>query len=88
MSISVVHAFHKHENKICNAKNESHFHSKSTDCDQLHYFSQSLSGKQNLFEEFLFDKIIIQNQFYSDFTLKNSYPNTYEGRGPPIITVF
>lgn len=43
MGIGLAHAFHKHDNSICMAMDEQHIHQEKTDCDQLHYFSQTLN---------------------------------------------
>lgn len=44
MGIGLAHAFHKHDKSICMALDEQHIHQEKTDCDQLHYFNQTLSN--------------------------------------------
>lgn len=88
MSISVVHAFHQHENNLCLAENESHIHSETSDCDQLHYFSQTIDFGESKASEISCEKILIQNQFYSEFELIRSFSKADPDRGPPVITVF
>lgn len=43
IGIGLVHSFHHHDSSICYAKTEQHIHQEKTDCDQLHYFSQTLN---------------------------------------------
>ena len=88
MSISIVHAFHQHESNLCLAINESHYHSEITDCDQLHYFSQTVDSSKTSFKEISFEIILILNDFHTEFNLTNSFSKGYSNRGPPIITVF
>ncbi len=88
MSISIVHAFHKHESNLCVAKNESHYHSETTNCDQLHYFSQTLRNAEPVFKGISFEKVLIHNQFFSEFDLIQSFLKADLDRGPPVINVF
>ena len=43
IGIGLIHSFHEHDTSICYAKTEQHIHQEKTDCDQLHYFSQTLN---------------------------------------------
>ena len=43
MGIGLAHAFHSHDSNMCLAVDENHIHQEKTDCDQLHYFSQTLN---------------------------------------------
>jgi len=88
MSISVVHAFHKHESNLCIAKNETHYHSEITNCDQLHYFSQTIHDGEPAFKEILFEKVLIHNEFFYEFDLIQSFLKADLDRGPPVINVF
>ena len=88
MGISVVHAFHQHESNICLAIDESHFHSDDTECDQLHYFSQTVEVGFPTFN--IFSKANFQNlnQLQIELEITNSIPLADPVRGPPVITVF
>ena len=88
MSISLVHAFHQHENNLCLAENESHIHTDQTDCDQLHYFSQTIDYGETKTSEVSCEISFIQNQFYSEFQLIRSFSKADPDRGPPFVTVF
>ena len=44
IGIGFAHAFHNHDNNICLAVDENHIHQEKTDCDQLHYFNQTVSS--------------------------------------------
>jgi len=88
MAIGVAHAFHQHENNLCVAQDESHFHAEKTDCDQLHYFSQTLTGGEVSFIEIQSNEILVQNQFNSEFKLLHSFSKSEPTRGPPVINVF
>ena len=88
MGISVVHAFHQHENITCLAKNESHFHSEEPNCEDLHYFSQTLNVGDIRIEDMSVDRLFVQNEYYSEFTLIHSFSKSYPNRGPPVIIVF
>ncbi len=87
MGIGMAHAFHQHENKLCLAKNESHFHSDKTNCDQVHYFSQTLSDGVTGFNQIRFKEIIKQNPFNSEFEHAHSFLKSDPDRGPPAIIV-
>ena len=87
MGIGVVHAIHQHEINICLAKTESHFHSEKINCDQLHYFSQTIHDGEVLSKGFTFEQILIQNQFFKHFELVHSFPKEDTDRGPPFINV-
>ena len=87
MGIGIAHAFHQHENNLCLAENESHIHAEKTNCDQLHYFSQTLSAGEIGYHQFPFNEIINQNPFNSEFDLAHSFPKSDPDRGPPFITV-
>ena len=88
IGIGAVHAFHQHENDLCIAQDESHFHSEKTNCDQLHYFSQTLSDGELNVKEISFNEIFVYNQFNSEFELLHSFSKSYPTRGPPVINVF
>ena len=87
MGIGMAHAFHQHEDNLCLAKNESHFHAEKTNCNQLHYFNQTLSAGEIGYHQIPFDEIINQNPFNSEFDLTPSFPKAAPDRGPPVITV-
>ncbi len=88
MGISVVHALHQHESNLCLAKTESHYHSEKTNCDQLHYFIQTINDGETPSKGFAFEEILLQNQFLAEFYLAHSFPQADPDRGPPIINVF
>lgn len=88
MGIGAVHAFHQHESNLCIAQDESHFHLEKTDCEQLHYFSQTLTSGEFIFKEIQSNEVIVQNQFNSEFKLLHSFSKSYPTRGPPVINVF
>jgi len=88
MSISVVHAFHKHESNLCIAENETHYHSEITNCDQLHYFSQTVDSSEASFKEISFEIVLVLNDFHTEFNLTRSFSEDYSNRGPPVINVF
>jgi len=88
MGISVVHAFHQHESNVCLAIGESHYHAEITDCDQLHYFSQTVDSSEPSFKEISIEIVLILNEFHTEFNLTHSFSKGYSNRGPPVITVF
>ena len=87
MGIGMAHAFHQHESELCQVKNESHYHSEKNDCDQLHYFSQTISDGLLVFSETSFIHYNLQDELYLEFTFVNSYSKADPDRGPPAITV-
>ena len=88
MGIGVVHAFHQHESELCQAKNESHYHSEKNDCDQLHYFSQTISDGFLVFSETSFIYFNLQDELCLQFSFVNSYSKADSDRGPPFINVY
>lgn len=87
MGIGVVHAFHQHESELCQAKNESHYHSEKNDCDQLHYFSQTISDGILVFSETTFTQYDLQDDLYLEFSFVKAYSKADSDRGPPVINV-
>ncbi|MDN3644291.1 hypothetical protein QWY87_16370 [Lutimonas halocynthiae] len=87
MSISVVHAFHQHDSNICLAIDESHFHAEKTDCEQLHYFSQTLNDGGIVIFDIATSRLFVQNEYYTNFTLIQSFSKADPDRGPPAINV-
>lgn len=88
MGISVVHAFHQHENITCLAENEGHFHSEESNCEDLHYFSQTLNDGDTKFTDISVDRLYVQNEYYSEFIVIHSFSKSDSNRGPPVIPVF
>ncbi len=88
MSIGLAHAFHQHENERCLAQNESHFHAETTDCDQLHYFSQTIDAGGSIFNETSLSEFNLQDQVYFELRIIDSFPKADLDRGPPVINVF
>ena len=88
MGIGVVHAFHQHENNLCIAQDESHYHSEKNDCDQLHYFSQTISDGILVFSETTFTQCDLQDDLYLEFSFVKAYSKADSDRGPPVINVF
>lgn len=87
MGIGLAHAFHQHENIICLAENESHFHSEETNCDQLHYFSQTVNGGDFVETKIPVNELFVEKEYFSEFTLIHFFSKADPDRGPPIITV-
>ncbi len=87
MGIGMAHAFHQHEDNLCIAKNESHFHADKTKCDQLHYFSQTLTFVETGHHINPLSGVTNQNAFTSEFDLAYSFMKSDPVRGPPVITV-
>ena len=85
--IGLMHSFHDHDTTICYAKTEQHVHQEKTNCNQLHYFNQTLSAGEIGYHQIPFDEIINQNPFNSEFDLTPSSPKAVPDRGPPVITV-
>ena len=87
LGIGVVHAFHQHESELCQAENESHYHSEQNDCNQLHYFSQTISDGILVFNETIPTQFNLQDELYLEFRFVNSYSKADSDRGPPVINV-
>ena len=87
MGIGMAHAFHQHKSELCLEKNENHFHSEKTNCDQLHYFSQTLHDEETASRDLSFTVIFDLNEYYSEFNLIHSFSKADPDRGPPVITV-
>ncbi len=87
MGIGVVHAFHEHDTIECLAENESHFHSEALDCEQLHYFSQTVNDGILVETIICIDRIFEDKEYYSAFSLIQSFSKADPDRGPPVINV-
>ena len=87
MGIGTAHAFHQHKSELCLDKSESHYHSEKTNCDQLHYFSQTLHDGETAYRDLSFTVIFDLNEYYSEFNLIQSFSLADPDRGPPFITV-
>ena len=87
MGIGMAHAFHQHKNELCLEKNESHYHSEKTNCNQLHYFCQTLHDGEIAARAVSFPEIFDLNKYYSEFNLIHSFSKADPDRGPPVIDV-
>ena len=88
MGIGLVHSFHDHDNISCHTKTEQHIHQDKTDCDQLHYFSQTLN------KEISPDVLIIKvywstiDQLVCSSRISFDLDQNDPDRGPPFFNVF
>ena len=87
MGIGLAHAFHQHESNLCLALDESHIHAEKTNCEQLHYFSQTLHDGGIVVFDIATPRLFGQNEYYTSFTLIQSFSKADPDRGPPAITV-
>ena len=87
LSIGLVHSFHDHDTSICYAKTENHIHQEKTDCDQLHYFSQTLnhSDVEKLVSIKAYWSTLDQGVYTSLFII--NLEETDPDRGPPFFNV-
>jgi len=87
LSIGLVHSFHDHDSSICYAKTENHIHQEKTDCDQLHYFSQTLnhSDVEKLASIKAYWSTLDQGVYTSLFII--NLEETDPDRGPPYFNV-
>lgn len=88
LGIGLVHALHEHEDNTCRAINESHFHSEKTDCNNLHYFSQTLGDFTLAYQSWTPVQIFGQPTSMIDFKLIKPTLRVMSDRGPPIINTF
>lgn len=88
LGIGLFHVFSEHEENFSHVKNETHFHLERSDCNDVHFFSQTLG-------EFTLDPAswdLIQSfelhSVKTEFLLiKTTLPVITE-RGPPVINSF
>lgn len=88
LGIGVVHSFHEHDNDTCQAKNESHIHSEKTDCNDLHYFSQSISDFAIGCESLEIFQLFNTNEEKTEWTIVAISLDIESDRGPPVIKTF
>ena len=88
MGIGLTHAFHNHDNTVCLAVGEKHIHNDKVDCDQLHYFNQTLSHK--IWTDFSIEELTFLKVKNSSYTAIFAYEidGTDTDRGPPFFNVF
>lgn len=86
--IALIHAFHEHNDQVCEAYGEHHIHKEQADCDQLHYFSPTLNLKVHEFDS-------LQPVYWNDkdqsthhIFLSHDVNETGFDRGPPNVIVF
>ena len=87
MGIGLAHAFHQHDNSICMAMDEQHIHQEKTDCDQLHYFSQTLNHE--IGPDVSIVKVFwstIEQPVYTSLITFDLDKNDLD-RGPPVFNV-
>ncbi len=88
IGIGLVHSFHDHDSSICYAKTEQHIHQEKTDCDQLHYFSQTLNleiGTEVSISEVYWS---ITDQGVCTSRITFDADKNDPDRGPPFFNVF
>lgn len=87
MGIGLAHAFHSHDSNLCLAVDENHIHQEKTECDQLHYFSQTIN--HSIVEKLPAIKVYwstIEQGVYTTLFIINS-EQTDPDRGPPSFNV-
>lgn len=88
LGIGFVHAFHEHDENICQAKDESHIHSERSDCNDLHYFSQTLGDFTLGYESLTTQQYFDLNALIAEFLLIKTRIQVISDRGPPVINAF
>lgn len=87
MGIGLAHAFHSHDSNLCSVVDENHIHQEKTECDQLHYFSQTIT--HSIVEKLPTIKVYwstIEQGISPPLIIINS-EQTDPDRGPPTFNV-
>ena len=82
-----MHSFHNHDSSICYAKTENHIHPEKADCDQLHYFIQTLnhSDVEKIASIKAYGSTMDQGVYTSLFII--NLEETDPDRGPPFFSI-
>ena len=87
MVVGLTHALHKHDQVVCMAENESHFHSQGVDCDHQHYFNPGGVVDQDSTVEKLISIVDPISTWGDPCSKSSNFASNLSLRGPPMINV-
>lgn len=87
MIVGLTHALHKHDQVVCMAENESHFHSQGVDCDHQHYFNPGGVVEQYSAVEKLIPLVDPIASWGDPSSKSSNLTANLSLRGPPMINV-
>ena len=87
MVVGLTHALHEHDQVVCMAENESHFHGQDVDCDHLHYFNPGGVAEQDSTVEKLTSVVDPITNWGNTCPKSSNLIANLSLRGPPMINV-
>jgi hypothetical protein len=87
MVFGLTHALHDHDQVVCMAEGESHFHSQGFDCDREHYFNPGGIVEQLSPGEKLISGVDPTASWGDPCEKFNTLESSLSQRGPPVINV-